>query len=78
MLQRPEEPSSDFGVLLVRLLTALQLLLIYVNPGVGRFKPLLSDAGNFFYFSSSHLQKQGGVLPTGLMPAVCKAAQSSP
>lgn len=50
MLQRPEEPSSDFGVLLVRLLTALQLLLIYMNPGVGRFKPLLSDAGNFFTF----------------------------
>lgn len=53
MLQGPEELSSDwgpgFGVLLVCLLTALELL-IYMNPGAGRFRPLLSDTGNFFFF----------------------------
>lgn len=47
MLQGPEEPSSDWGpgfdVLLVCL---LEFLLIYRNPG--GFRPLLSDAGNFF------------------------------
>lgn len=54
MLQGPEEPSSDwgpgFGVLLVPLLTALELLLIYVNPAAGRFRSLLSNAGNIFTF----------------------------
>lgn len=54
MRQGLEEPSSDwgpgFGVLLVCLLTPLELLLIYINPGAGRSRPLLSDAGNFFTF----------------------------